>query len=596
MNKPTVSILTLTQLSRNDSLKITYDCILNQTYDNIKEWIIVDASQTVDEGTCNKALIDDFIKSHQSKFTIKYIPHELNSTIGTLKNKANHNATGEYIIWFDDDDYHMPGRIEYSVNKLMHNNKSVGGNINVYIHNINTGKTYKTNNNDLVSNSLIYKKMFLLNHSFPNNSNFNDKLFLGTELSNMETLIPETTFVKLYHYHNTNKHLSNLVPLEDNVRKFLIPNSFYERFQTVFKSIKPQENNDDYLNYDIVYFTGFSGIVWDPSDQKLGGSEQAVVKLSESWVKFNKTVVVYGNFDKEQILNGVEYKFAKTYPIDKKAKVLIIWRLPGVVPFLELEFKADKSILDLHDNFSYTLAHLDRTKLMKFLERITKANFKSIYHKNCFEEFINGKIEDTDFNIIPNGLRVDDFKVNKENVLRNPYRFCYCSSYDRGLEYILENVWPHVYAKEPRAEFHVYYGMDYIFNEQYKNKMRLLLSQPGVMDHGRQPMDIIIREKYLSSFHLYLSDTEAEIDCISIRESLITGCIPIISKLKVFGERHGIQYIWEPTNKNLGKMIGEDLVTKMYDTKSLDNAREQLKNSNTIISWTDVAQKWLDTF
>ena len=126
--------------------------------------------------------------------------------------------------------------------------------------------------------------------------------------------------------------------------------------------------------------------------------------------------------------------------------------------------------------------------------------------------------------------------------------------------------------------------------------MRLLLSQPGVMDHGRQPMDIIIREKYLSSFHLYLSDTEAEIDCISIRESLITGCIPIISKLKVFGERHGIQYIWEPTNKNLGKMIGEDLVTKMYDTKSLDNAREQLKNSNTIISWTDVAQKWLDTF
>ena len=32
--------------------------------------------------------------------------------------------------------------------------------------------------------------------------------------------------------------------------------------------------------------------------------------------------------------------------------------------------------------------------------------------------------------------------------------------------------------------------------------MKLLLAQPGVMDHDRQPMDMIIREKYLSTFHL----------------------------------------------------------------------------------------------
>ena len=54
-------------------------------------------------------------------------------------------------------------------------------------------------------------------------------------------------------------------------------------------------------------------------------------KIPGTFKLFNKTVVVYGNFNNEQTLNGVDYKFAKTYPINKKAKVLIIWRLPGMV-------------------------------------------------------------------------------------------------------------------------------------------------------------------------------------------------------------------------------------------------------------------------
>jgi len=124
----------------------------------------------------------------------------------------------------------------------------------------------------------------------------------------------------------------------------------------------------------------------------------------------------------------------------------------------------------------------------------------------------------------------------------------------------------------------------------------MLLSQPGVMDHGRQPMEMIIREKYLSTFHIYLSDSIAEIDCISIRESLLTGCIPIISKFGVFQNRHGIQYNWDPTNKLLCKAIADNIINEMNNQKYIELARKQLMESTTIISWKSVAEFWSKNF
>ena len=34
----------------------------------------------------------------------------------------------------------------------------------------------------------------------------------------------------------------------------------------------------------------------------------------------------------------------------------------------------------------------------------------------------------------------------------------------------------------------------------------------------------------------------------------------------------------------------------MYDFDFIYNARQQLLNSHTIIDWTTIAKKWLDTF
>jgi hypothetical protein len=331
-------------------------------------------------------------------------------------------------------------------------------------------------------------------------------------------------------------------------------------------------------------------IVWDPTDTSVGGSEQAIVYLSENWVKMGKSVIVYGNINKNQIINGVNYVNYYEINLQCSMKTLIIWRTPGIVFLMKFNLKADKIIIDFHDNFSYTLTHLNFEKLNNLFKQITKFNFKSQYHLNSFEEFIKYRLSPEQFNIIPNGVRLLEFSQNN-NTPKNPFRYCYCSSYDRGLEYILTNIWPLIYKMEPKSELHVYYGMDYIYDDIFKNKIKSLLSQPGVSEYGRQPMSIIIEEKYLSTFHLYLSQSTSEIDCISIKESLITGCIPIITNTGVFAERHGIHY-----QNETPEIIARDIVDKSHDFQTIQTIRDQLQKSSTIVDWNDVAIQWLMTF
>jgi hypothetical protein len=129
-----------------------------------------------------------------------------------------------------------------------------------------------------------------------------------------------------------------------------------------------------------------------------------------------------------------------------------------------------------------------------------------------------------------------------------------------------------------------------------KGILRQLLAQPGVMDHGRQPMDIIIREKYMSSFHLYVSNTPIEIDCISIRESLATGAIPLISNYGVFKNREGVHFELDEKDAKCYQMIGVKIGQLLKQGDKLNGYREQLKKSNLLINWINIAKKWIELF
>ena len=196
--------------------------------------------------------------------------------------------------------------------------------------------------------------------------------------------------------------------------------------------------------------------------------------------------------------------------------------------------------------------------------------------------------------IIPNGVRTEHFLENKDDVQRNPYRFVYCSCYMRGIVDLVQYTWPVIYQLEPRAELHVYYGMDNIKDDNARNVLTKVLSMPGVMDHGRQPMDVIIREKHMASYHLYITNTPIEIDCISIRESLATGCIPLISNYGVFKDREGVHFELKDRDPKCYQQIGLKIVQLMKQGDKLDGYREQIKKSPLLINWKQVAETWIN--
>ena len=124
-----------------------------------------------------------------------------------------------------------------------------------------------------------------------------------------------------------------------------------------------------------------------------------------------------------------------------------------------------------------------------------------------------------------------------------------------------------------------------------KQQLTMLMGQPGVMDHGRRPVDEIAREKQRSTFHLYITDCNGETDCISIRESLVAGCIPLISNNGVFKNRDGLHFNLVKTPQGY-QQIANGVLNLIKNHQFLELCREQFKVSKTICSWADVAEQW----
>ena len=79
----------------------------------------------------------------------------------------------------------------------------------------------------------------------------------------------------------------------------------------------------------IVYICGTKLSIFGPKDKDLGGSEQAVVRLSEEWAKEGRLVVVYGSV-KECTYAGVEYRSINRLNLTDTFDCAIFWRSYGI--------------------------------------------------------------------------------------------------------------------------------------------------------------------------------------------------------------------------------------------------------------------------
>lgn len=328
----------------------------------------------------------------------------------------------------------------------------------------------------------------------------------------------------------------------------------------------------------IAVYCGPTAETWTPESlngKGIGGSETAVIHLAKRLAKMGWDVTVYNQCDagpEGLEFDGVHYRNYWTFNVADEFDVLWVWRLPELFDY---PLKARVRLLDMHDVM--TPAEFSPTRV----ERMDKIFVKTNYHRSLYPH-----VPDEKFVVVGNGIDLSRFE---EKVEKDPYRFCYTSSPNRGLDIVLK-MWPKIKEKLPEATLHVYYGWKTYYELEKNNpermawmkKIQALMDQPGVVDHGRVGQAELAQDLLKTSFWLYPTYFP-EIDCITAKEMQAAGVIPITSGYAALEE---------------SQKVGVKLPGDVYDPKWQDEyikaaiAAKPEPFDASIFSWDLVAEKW----
>jgi glycosyltransferase involved in cell wall biosynthesis len=116
--------------------------IQKQTYTNIKEWVLVEGSQTKSEAESNKKKIKEFISGLNTTYKINYIEYS-GRKLGGLRNLGNSMCTCDIIVCLDDDDYYPPERVQSAVETLNSSKCLICGVSDVYLYDFFMDRLFK---------------------------------------------------------------------------------------------------------------------------------------------------------------------------------------------------------------------------------------------------------------------------------------------------------------------------------------------------------------------------------------------------------------------------------------------------------------------
>lgn len=189
--------------------------------------------------------------------------------------------------------------------------------------------------------------------------------------------------------------------------------------------------------------------------------------------------------------------------------------------------------------------------------------------------------------------------------MRNNYACFWGSSYDRGLEHLLD-IWPEVKKAVPQAELHIYYGWNlydaaYPDNSErhaWKVKIDQKMNQPGITHHGRvgQKQLLIDMKKY--GLWTYPTDFD-EISCITAMNSQILGVIPVTMNKAALKEtvRYGTKLKGDINDPRIKTAYTLALIEWLKNHGAQkETRREMMEESKKLFSWEGVAKDWIDEF
>lgn len=285
---------------------------------------------------------------------------------------------------------------------------------------------------------------------------------------------------------------------------------------------------------------------WHPEHLKTsgaGGAETCIMELAPRFAADGWRTVVFGTPGEHRgVYDGIEYWDSQEYLAQEPFNVFISSRSP--LPW-DSEINAKAKILWLHD---VNLAE----HFLPYVDKPDKIVGLSQWHRNHVQKLYG--IKDSKLAVIPNGINMDRFIVDRSNDTSNDPKFIWLSSPDRGLEILLA-LWPLLKKRYPAATLEIFYGWQMIDkiieNHKLAGHTNIWLSQlrykieaqldwlgresAGLFWRGRVPPDELAEALYRSNFWAYPTNF-METYCISAVQSQAAGVIPIASKLAALTE------------------------------------------------------------
>lgn len=343
--------------------------------------------------------------------------------------------------------------------------------------------------------------------------------------------------------------------------------------------------------------------IWGPWSlvDGIGGSEEAVVRLSKQLINRGWKVVVYATpGERAGTYDGVEYKQYWEFNSKDEFDVLVAWRCPW---FFDKKYKARKSYLWMHDVMERTEFFPER------LANLDKVILLSRYHRSCFPEILEEKVFYSG-----NGIDPEDFEKVDNKYERDPHRMIYMSSHVRGLD-LVYTIWPDVIKAVPDAKLDVYYGWGSFDAIHRDNPERMAWKQAmvakaetleGVTDHGKVGQDIIVQEIQKSGVWVYPCPFP-EIYCITAIKAQAGGAVPVSSNFAAldetvqFGTKIPMKQLDEKTpvgdwdSKEL-TMFKTALIDMLSNPQAQELIRPKMMDWARTQSWDNVARSWIEEF
>lgn len=398
------------------------------------------------------------------------------------------------------------------------------------------------------------------------------------------------------HFRDT-KQLKEAQKLLDEIPERLADNP-------VVVALRNEGKTNKWPKGSIAIMTGDTMIdEWGPwsLEEGIGGSEEAIIRISKHLRDLGYRVVVFGKpGSRPGLYDGVMWRNYWDCNLKDKFDIFVAWRAPFI---FENKIKARKKYLWLHDV-------MDVGEFTKHrLSNLDKVMVLSKYHRSLFPNIPDKKIM-----LSANGIDPAEFEAFDGKIKRNPKKIFYGSSHVRGLAYIYE-VWPEVKKAVPDAELHVYYGRE-SYDAVHKGNpermkwmddmMRKAQKLDGVTDHGKVSQAEINQHIFESGVWAYPCPFP-EIYCITAIKAQAGGAVPVSSNFAALDEtvQFGVKLLMKEQKE--GTMVGsgdeeflkpfkEALIDMLKHPEKQEAIRPKMMEWARSQSWEKVAQQWHKEF